>query len=161
MALGYEVESITLWLLGSIAKPAELPRNWVHELWIAAAGPAVSVVIAGVCGAAALVAPLGDLLLFVLLYLAVLNLALAVFNVPPAFPLDGGRVLRALLARRRSYVRATPQAAAVGKVVAVLLGIVGLIGFDPILVGVGLFVYIAATSETRQMLPSRTSISRR
>jgi Zn-dependent protease len=152
MALGYEVESITLWLLGGIAKPAELPRNWLHEFWIAVAGPAVNVAIAAACGVVVVVAPLGDVLLFLVLYLAVLNLALALFNMLPAFPLDGGRVLRALLARRHTYVRATRQAAAVGKGFAVLLGILGLLAFDPVLVGIALFVYIAAASETRQML---------
>jgi Zn-dependent protease len=152
MALGYEVESITLWLLGGIAKPAELPRTWLDEFWIAVAGPAVNVVIA--TGGVLLVgiAPLGDVLLFLVLYLTVLNVALVAFNMLPAFPLDGGRVLRALLARNRPYVRATRQAAAVGKGFAVLLGIVGLLGFNPILLAVALFVYIAATSETRQML---------
>jgi Zn-dependent protease/predicted transcriptional regulator len=152
MAQGYEVESITLWLLGGIAKPAELPRNWLHEFWIAVAGPAVNIVIAAGCGVVVAVLTPGDAVLFLLLYLAVLNVALAVFNMLPAFPLDGGRVLRALLARRRTYVRATRQAAAIGKGFAVLLGIFGLLALNPVLVGIALFVYIAATSETRQML---------
>lgn len=152
MAYGYEIDSITLWLLGGIAKPAEVPKNWVHEFWIAVAGPVVNVSIIALCGIAMLVIPPIDVLIFLVLYLAVLNAALAIFNLLPAFPLDGGRILRALLARQQSYVRATRQAAAVGKVFAVLLGVLGLITLDVILVAVALFVYIAATSESRQMM---------
>jgi len=147
-----EVESITLWLLGGLAKPAEMPRDWVQEFWIAVAGPAVNVVIVAGCGLALVVLPGVDLVVFFLLYLAVLNVALAVFNMLPAFPLDGGRVLRALLARNRSYLEATQLAAAVGKGFAFLLGIVGLLSLDFILLAIALFVYIAATSETRQMM---------
>lgn len=152
MAFGYEVESITLWLLGGIARPAELPRNWVHELSISVAGPAVNVVIVAASAILVALVPFGDVVLFLILYLALLNVALAVFNMLPAFPLDGGRVLRALLARNQSYVRATRQAAAVGKGFAVVLGLVGLLAFNPILIAIALFVYIAAASETRQML---------
>jgi Zn-dependent protease/predicted transcriptional regulator len=152
LSYGYEIESITLWLLGGIAKPAELPTEWQHEFWIAVAGPVVNVVIALGCGAALVVVPASDVLVFLLLYLALLNIVLPVFNMLPAFPLDGGRVLRALLARNQSYVRATRQAAAVGKGMALLLGIVGLLAFNFILVAVAFFVYIAATSESRQMM---------
>jgi len=149
---GYEVESITLWLLGGVAKPAELPRNWVHEFWIAVAGPVVNVAIAAACALLLLAVPLPAVAVFLLLYLATLNLALAVFNMLPAFPLDGGRVLRALLARSRSYVTATRQAATVGKAMAVVLGILGVFALNFVLAGVALFIYIAAASETRQMM---------
>jgi Zn-dependent protease/predicted transcriptional regulator len=149
---GYGVESITLWLLGGIAKPAENPTDWVREFWIAVAGPTVNVLIAGGCGLALLVVPSADVVVFLLLYLALLNVGLATFNMLPAFPLDGGRVLRALLARNRSYLKATRLAAAVGKAFALLLGVVGLFSVDFVLMAIALFVYIAATSETRQMM---------
>ncbi|WP_336326326.1 site-2 protease family protein [Halovenus sp. HT40] len=149
---GYEVESITLWLLGGIAKPAERPQNWLHELQIAVAGPAVNVAIAAGCAVVLAVAPLGEIGRFLLLYLALLNVGLAAFNMLPAFPLDGGRVLRALLARNRSRLESTRIAASVGKGLALVLGIVGLFAFNFVLVGVALFVYIAATSESRQMM---------
>jgi len=152
IAYGYEIESITLWLLGGIAKPAELPREWVHEFWIAVAGPAVNVAVVALLGAAFLFLPPVDAVVFLVVYLAVLNAALAGFNMLPAFPLDGGRVLRALLARSQPYVRATRQAAAVGKAVAVLLGLVGIVLFNLVLVALALFVYIAATAESRQMM---------
>ncbi len=149
---GYGVESITLWLLGGVAKPAELPRNWGHEFLIAVAGPAVNVAIVAVCALLLLVVPPLDVAVFLLLYLALLNITLAVFNMLPAFPLDGGRVLRALLARSRSYVTATRQAATVGKGMAVVLGLVGVFTLNFILAAVALFIYIAAASETRRMM---------
>jgi Zn-dependent protease/CBS domain-containing protein len=152
ISFGYEVESITLWLLGGIAKPAELPKDWREEFWIAVAGPVVNLGIIAVCATFLVLVPPTDLGVFLLLYLGVLNAGLATFNMLPAFPLDGGRVLRALLARNRSYVRATRQAATVGKGFAFLLGIVGLVTFRFLLAGIALFVYVAATSETKQML---------
>ncbi len=152
MYYGIEVESITLWLLGGIAKPAEMPKNWVQEFWIAIAGPLVNVLILGVCAIAFLLNPASDILLFLIVYLALLNVVLVVFNMMPAFPLDGGRVLRALLARNQPYVRATRQAASIGKGFAVLMGIFGLLAFNFFLIAIALFVYIAATSETRQMM---------
>ena len=152
MYYGYEGESITLWLLGGVAKPTEIPRNWAQEFWIAVAGPLVNLVIIAVCGALLLVVPPVDVVVFLLLYLAVLNLLLAAFNMLPAFPLDGGRVLRALLARNRGYLQATRIAVAVGKGFAFLLGVVGLFALDFILIAIAVFVYIAATSEARQTM---------
>jgi CBS domain-containing protein len=75
---------------------------------------------------------------------------LAVFNMLPAFPMDGGRVLRALLARNKPHAKATQQAAGVGKLFAFLLGLVGLLGFNVILILLAFFIYIAASSESQQ-----------
>ena len=150
MRYGYEIESITLWLLGGLANFAEFPEDWKHEFWIAVAGPAVSVGVGIVCYGAFRVAPAGaNAVLFVFGYLALLNVVLAVFNMLPAFPMDGGRVLRALLARTQPHAQATQRAAAIGKVFAFLLGIVGLFG-NWLLILLAFFIYIAASGEAQQ-----------
>ena len=146
---GYEIESITLWLLGGIARTEEQPRRWNHELWIALAGPVVSVAL-GVGCFFAFEAVLSDPVRFVLGYLAVLNVVLAGFNMIPAFPLDGGRVLRALLGRTRTHAAATERAVGIGKFLAIVLGLFGVLAFNPFLVAVAFFVYIAAAAEGRQ-----------
>lgn len=150
---GFPIESITLWLFGGIAAFSEMPEDWRQELNIAVAGPIVSVLV-GV-GSYLLFAVTPESLngvRFVLGYLAVLNVALAIFNMIPAFPMDGGRVLRALLARSQPYAQATQQAASVGKLFAVGMGLFGLfVTFNPLLIGVAFFVYIAASSEAQQV----------
>jgi CBS domain-containing protein len=82
-----------------------------------------------------------------------MNVALAVFNLLPGFPMDGGRVLRALLARTRPYARATQIAAEVGKGFAIMLGLFGLLAtFNPFLIALAFFIYIGASSEAQQTL---------
>ena len=157
---GFPIDSITLWLLGGVAQLTEQPTDWRQELLIAIAGPIVSVGIGVACYLLVgvtppilegLVAPVAlDGVLFVLAYLSILNVALAAFNMLPGFPMDGGRVLRALLARNRPFVVATRQAAQVGKGFAVLLGLLGLLAFDLILIAIAFFIYLAASAEARQ-----------
>jgi Zn-dependent protease/CBS domain-containing protein len=150
MRYGYEIESITLWLLGGVASFVDFPENWKHEFWIAVAGPIVSVAIGIACYGVFVLAPANaSAVLFVFGYLALLNVVLAVFNMLPAFPMDGGRVLRALLARSQPHALATQRAAAIGKVFAFLLAIVGLFG-NWLLILLALFIYIAASSEAQQ-----------
>jgi Zn-dependent protease/CBS domain-containing protein len=146
---GYGIESITLWLLGGIARPEEEPNRWNHELWIALGGPVVSVALGVLFLLSFDVVP-SDPARFVVGYLAILNIVLAVFNMIPAFPLDGGRVLRALLGRNRPHAAATQQAVSVGKFFAILLGLFGLLVFNPFMIAVAFFVYIAAAAEGRQ-----------
>lgn len=154
---GYPIDSITLWLFGGIAQLTETPEEWSRELLIAVAGPAVSIALGVLSYAAFLAVPAdGGLALaagrFVLAYLAVMNVALAAFNLLPGFPMDGGRVLRALLARTRPFARATEIAAEVGKAFAVLMGLVGLFSFNLLLVGLAFFIYIGAEGESRQTI---------
>jgi Zn-dependent protease len=155
MAMRYdiEVDSITLWLLGGLAALSEMPDEWEREFWIAIAGPLSSVLL-GVGFMAALFAVPESLTLVVFIFgfLAVMNLVLATFNMLPAFPMDGGRILRALLARRRSYVSATQTAARIGVGFAILFVFLGVIVFSPILLLLALFIYVAATSESRTVV---------
>ncbi|MFB1063379.1 CBS domain-containing protein [Natrinema sp. H-ect4] len=149
---GFPIESITLWLFGGIASFSEMPEDWRQELNIAVAGPIVSILVGVASYALFVVTPESlDGARFVLGYLAVLNVALAIFNMLPAFPMDGGRVLRALLARSQPYAQATQQAASIGKLFAVLMGLFGLFSGNIILIGVAFFVYIAASSEAQQV----------
>jgi Zn-dependent protease/CBS domain-containing protein len=153
MRFGLPIDSITLWIFGGIAKLTGMPEDWRREFAIAIAGPIVSVALGGVCGVAYLAVPDSvPAVRFVVGYLAVMNVALAVFNLLPAFPMDGGRVLRALLSRTRPYARATKIAADVGKGFALLMGLVGLLNFNIILIGIAFFVYIGAANEAQQTM---------
>ncbi|WP_284014742.1 site-2 protease family protein [Halobaculum litoreum] len=153
MRYGIEIESITLWILGGLASLKTLPKEWNRELWIAVAGPAVSVLLGVVCYVGMVLTPASLAVpRFLLGYLAITNVVLTVFNLLPAFPMDGGRVFRALLARTRPYGTATRLAARVGVVFAFLFGIVGVFTFQIILVLLAWFIYSAATTESRTVL---------
>ncbi|WP_323676287.1 site-2 protease family protein [Halorubellus sp. PRR65] len=147
---GIETSAITLWILGGLASLDRLPKEPGRELVIALAGPAASVLTGIACYAALFAVPASaPSVVFVLGFLAVTNLTLTVFNLLPAFPMDGGRVLRAFLARSRPYVDATRLAARVGVVFAILFALVGLLGGAPMLLLLALFVYSAANGESR------------
>ncbi len=151
MRFGFPIDSITLWILGGIASLSEQPEEWSQEFWIAVAGPVVSIALGVLSFGALRFLPASlDTFRFVFGYLALMNFALAAFNLLPGFPMDGGRVLRALLARKRSFARATQIAAEVGKLFALLLGIVGLLGFNLILIAIAFFIYIGASGEAQR-----------
>ena len=152
MHFGVPIESITLWFLGGIAQLTEMPEDWKQELAVAIAGPIVSIALGVLSYGAFLVIPAGQFsaVRFVFGYLAAMNIALAVFNLLPGFPLDGGRVLRALLARDRPYAQATQSAARVGQLFAIALGLVGLLLPDVFLIAIAFFIYMGAASESQQ-----------
>jgi Zn-dependent protease/predicted transcriptional regulator len=151
---GLTIESITLWILGGMAALSEMPREWNREFWIAIAGPITSVAVGAISYAGMLA--LGSSLptvRFVLGWLALTNVILAVFNLLPAFPMDGGRILRALLARKRTYASATRIAGRIGVLFAILFAVVGVLGgFNLMLLLLALFIYGAATTESRTVL---------
>ncbi|WP_266079526.1 M50 family metallopeptidase [Haladaptatus caseinilyticus] len=155
MRFGFPIDSITLWIFGGIARLTDQPEDWLEELLIAIAGPVVSIVL-GVASYLTLFAiPIQlEAVRFVVGYLALMNLVLAAFNLLPGFPMDGGRVLRALLARTRPFAEATQTAAEVGKLFAILLGLFGLLGGNIILIGIAFFIYIGATGEAQQTVLS-------
>jgi Zn-dependent protease len=150
---GLEIESITLWILGGIASLTSVPREWDREFWIAIAGPIVSVLVGAVSYAVLLVVPPDlQVVRFVIGWLAIVNVVLAGFNLLPAFPMDGGRILRALLSRSRPYAMATRLAARVGVVFAFLFAVVGALSFNLIMLLLAWFLYTAATTESRTVL---------
>ncbi|WP_137284387.1 site-2 protease family protein [Halorussus salinisoli] len=147
---GVETESITLWILGGLASFKAIPREWHKEFWIAIAGPIASVGVAAVAYVAVLAVPSSlPVAAFVLGWLVVANVTLTVFNLLPAFPMDGGRILRALLARSRPYASATRTAARIGSGFALGFAVLGILSFSPLLLLLALFVYGAANSESR------------
>ena len=154
-AFGIRTPDITLLPIGGVARLERMPANPWQELVIAIAGPAVNVVIALVIillnrG----VLPLHEFGLIdsasgnLLVKLLFVNILLVAFNVIPAFPMDGGRVLRALLATQMRYVAATQMAARVGQIIAVLFVLASLTSWGgPMLVLIAAFVFLGAQQE--------------
>lgn len=153
-AKGIEIHSITLLILGGVSQMEETMPDPKIELPMALAGPMTSLAIGLISAAlvyvfdAAVADPaVAGVLVFTFGYLGLLNILLFGFNLLPAFPMDGGRVLRAWLARRMPLSRATRIAADVGKGFAVVFGIVGLLFLNPILIIIAFFIYIGASQE--------------
>ncbi len=150
LARGDRVRDITLMLLGGVSHFERIPERPGTEALVSVVGPVTSLALSGLLWAvlAAIGNRAADWRLGVF-YLAYLNLLLGGFNLLPAFPMDGGRVLRALLATRVSRRRATDIAAAVGMAIAVGLGLVGLWGGSVILLLIAIFVFFGAQTEAR------------
>jgi len=157
-AFGVETPDVTLLPIGGVARLARIPEKPGQEFLIAIAGPLVNVAIAvaliavtpthlSVVHLAAMESPK----LSMIDRLATINLFLAAFNMIPAFPMDGGRVLRALLAIRLGHVRATEIAASIGQWAAFAFGFLGLLSGNFILIFIALFVYLAAASEAQMV----------
>jgi Zn-dependent protease/CBS domain-containing protein len=162
-AFGINTPDITLLPIGGVARLERMPEEPVQELVIAVAGPMVNVVIAlGLFiagGSQAFVnSPAVEGGGFIA-QLMTINVLLVLFNLLPAFPMDGGRVLRALLATRLSYARATQVAATIGQGFAFVFGFMGLIIPNPFLIFIAFFVYIGASQEAA--LAQMKDVSRR
>jgi Zn-dependent protease len=160
---GIATRDIVLLPIGGVARLERMPEKPGQEMLVAIAGPAVNVLIVVLLvllmmltGRPTDLARLGQGLLETLL---LVNVLMVLFNLIPAFPMDGGRVLRALLALRLPYLRATKIASAVGQGAALLLGVAGLFYFNNwMLAFVALFVFIAA-GEERALVQTRTSLT--
>ncbi|MGB9980344.1 CBS domain-containing protein [Methanobacterium sp.] len=165
---GVKVGKIVLLPIGGVSAMEEIPKDPDQELKIAAAGPLANILIALACFIALLIiggvgsltlnsfiisnTPSADLALFLANFLGV-NLVLGLFNLLPAFPMDGGRVLRAFFAKRMNYVQATKRAASVGKQFAILMIILGIF-FNFILILIAIFIYLGADQEYKNIMIS-------
>ncbi len=155
---GVHIHAINLMLFGGVAQMDEIPEDPKDEAMIAFAGPLLSLVLGGVLigGASLFRGIIVPDLQLLLLYLGWMNLFLAVFNLIPAFPTDGGRVLRAFLAGRMSFLQATKVAATIGKAFAFAFGIMGLLTANFILVFIAFFIYIGASQEYQTIFIKNT-----
>ncbi|WP_143306413.1 site-2 protease family protein [Chitinophaga vietnamensis] len=153
---GIRTKRILLLPIGGMASMERIPEHPVEEIKISAAGPLVNVIIAG-----ALLPFIADYIPFwkyqdaftnlngnnFLLYLHTVNILLAIFNLIPAFPMDGGRILRGILALYNNYTRATSMAVLTGRIIAVLFIIAGLLSFNLLLPVIGLFIMVSGKAE--------------
>ena len=160
-----KVRKIVLYPIGGVSEIEEIPENPRIEWRMAIAGPLISFVIGGILlglsqiiSVATTGAPTSLSLTTtgnLILDLAVLNIILGAFNLIPAFPMDGGRVFRALLAEHLKFSDATKYAAFIGRLFGIVMVMVGIF-FNLWLVIVGIFIYIGATEETEQTIVSTT-----
>lgn len=150
---GVATRHITLFPIGGVATMEKLPADPRQEMLVALAGPMVNLVIAAAIGLwlylQGMIVDGTNISLFggdFLARLMVVNIVLAVFNLVPAFPMDGGRVLRAAMAMRMERARATRLAASVGQSLALLFGLLGIL-YNPFLVLIAVFIWLGAAAE--------------
>jgi len=158
---GIEVRQITLLPIGGIASMSSMPEKPVQEFFISVVGPLFNLAVI-VIFYNPMKGLLGPEILFyrpfstatwplTLAYLYWVNLMLAVFNLIPAFPMDGGRVLRSLLAGRIGYVKATKLAVALGHIFAIGFAYFGVVSSNLVLIAIAIFIYMAASNEAHQV----------
>jgi Zn-dependent protease len=159
---GIRIQSITLLPIGGVSNMETLPEKPADEVKITIAGPLVNVVLALIFFGVALLLGAGPLMpsdLFTSIgsvgkfffYLGYLNVVLAVFNLLPAFPMDGGRILRGLLASRLGALRATEISSIVGQVFAVAFFLIGLLSGNLLLALVAVFIFFGASGESQMV----------
>ncbi len=162
---GANIRSITLFVIGGVSQMDEIPREPRMEARISAAGPALSLGIGiltsaiyytfGPVSPAETEATFKNAALIVVGIIGFYNILLGLFNLIPAFPMDGGRILRAWFAMHMPYIEATRRAVSVGKSFAIAMGIFGLFA-SPILIAIAIFIYLGASGEEKATVISIT-----
>jgi len=150
---GGAVRSITLMMVGGVSELTEAPPRPRDEALMAAVGPLTSILLAVLFGVATwLLQEVRSFnIQFACFYMAALNLFLGVFNLLPAFPMDGGRIVRASLTGRLGPVRATRVASLLGRGFAILFGIWAVVSFNPFLIVIAFFIFMGAQGEAQQV----------
>lgn len=152
-----QTADITLLPIGGVARLEKMPDDPKEELWVAFAGPLVNLVLSILLFVCLFLSrglqPITQITMnsgSLILRLALVNLMLFLFNLIPAFPMDGGRILRSLLATRMDYVKATNTASTLGRLFAFLFGIIGLF-INPFYLLIALFIWIGASQENQSV----------
>ncbi|NCD33365.1 MAG: hypothetical protein EOL87_08125 [Spartobacteria bacterium] len=158
---GIRVTEILLLPIGGMAQLEREPHNWKEEMWISIAGPATSLLLSlifgFVCFMIALQTQVPPSYLFyhpfysILVNLAITNLILALFNLLPSFPMDGGRIFRAFMTPRVGKLDATRRASQIGRFMAIAFGVLGLLLPNIMLIAIAVFIYFSATAEYKAM----------
>jgi len=143
---GVNVKEIVLFIFGGVSMLEEMPKEPNKEIAIAAVGPLASFALAALSYG---LAHVGIIPTFFVVF-GNFNLILAVFNLLPAFPLDGGRILRGFMAKKVNFVKATQIAAETGKALAIAMGVIGLFA-NPWLILIALFIYMGANEEEKMV----------
>jgi Zn-dependent protease len=153
LAKGCRVREILLLPIGGMAQLDRMPRRPRDEFQVAIAGPAVSLILALLFGGLSTLLGMIGLqhLQIVCLILSAINLGLALFNLLPSFPMDGGRIFRAWMTPKVGRLEATRKAAKIGRYMAIAFGLIGLFNFNLFLVAIAVFIYMAAGAEYRMV----------
>jgi len=153
MRYGVKIESITLYVLGGVAQLEEIPSRPGEEAKMALAGPVTSFILGVIFWLLLTFLDPGQAVpRFMLGFLFYVNVAVGIFNLIPALPLDGGRILRSLLSLKTSHYRATEISTQISKFLAFAMGIYGLLAFNLFLIVIAFFIYLGVTSEFQEMV---------
>ncbi|MTK63491.1 MAG: CBS domain-containing protein [Methanobacterium sp.] len=152
---GIGIERIVLLPIGGISEMEEIPKDPSKELRIALAGPVSNLIIGGICYIILILslAYISKTIQGAIYYFIVVNILLGFFNLLPAFPMDGGRILRAFLAERMNFISATKLSASIGKQLAIIMAIIGVF-FNFLLILIAIYVYLGAEAEYQTVLLS-------
>lgn len=152
---GVGTQNITLYPIGGIARLDYIPKEPKKELLIAIAGPFINGIMAVIAFGILIFIPQNTYWFKLMSNFVAINLVLGLFNLIPAFPLDGGRIFRSLLVKKYGHMVATKKAAAIGRCSAVGLAVLGITGIlSPMVILVAIFIWLAGSTEEQDVVRS-------